>query len=188
MSWSSTGGTHYEVRQSTDGHAFGAPTTVLTTTLARVAEPGHAYRFSVRAIDAGGKFGAWSIGSTLDVRAIAQGSRLIDYDGRWARSTGERWWGGTAKHSSKAGSTATFTYTGRSFAWVGLTGSNRGKARVFVNGKRVATVDLHSKATHAQRIVWSASYASSAKRTVTIKVLGTSGRSRVDIDGFLVGS
>jgi hypothetical protein len=39
-----------------------------------------------------------------------------------------------------------------------------------------------------QRVVWSASYLSLARRTVVIKVLGTSGRPRIDVDGFLVGA
>jgi hypothetical protein len=51
-----------------------------------------------------------------------------------------------------------------------------------------ATVDLYSATTLRQRIVWSANYSTSATRTVTIKVLGTSGRPRVDVDGFIVGS
>jgi hypothetical protein len=66
--------------------------------------------------------------------------------------------------------------------------SNRGKAQVYVNGVLKATIDLYSATTLKQRIVWSANYSTSATRTVTIKVLGTSGRPRVDVDGFIVGS
>ena len=58
---------------------------------------------------------------------------------------------------------------------------------MYVNGVLKATVDLGSAITLKQRILWSANYTSSATRTVTIKVLGTSGRARVDIDGFIVG-
>jgi hypothetical protein len=96
------------------------------------------------------------------------------------------WWGGTARSSSTKGSTVSYTFTGRSIAWVGLKAANRGKANVYVNGVLNATVDLYSSTTLRQRIVWSANYSTSATRTVTIRVLGTFGRPRVDVDGFVV--
>ena len=65
---------------------------------------------------------------------------------------------------------------------------NRGKAQVFVNGVLKATVDLYSAATKKRVVVWSQTYTTSATRTITIKVLGTAGRQRVDVDGFIVGS
>jgi hypothetical protein len=80
----------------------------------------------------------------------------------------------------------TYTFTGRSVAWVGLKAPTRGKAQVYVNGVFKATIDLHSATPLKQRIVWSVNYTTSATRTITIKVLGTPGRPRVDIDGFLV--
>jgi len=64
----------------------------------------------------------------------------------------------------------------------------RGKANVYVNDVYKTTVDLYSATTLKQRVVWSANYSTSATRTITIKVLGTAGRPRVDIDGFIVGS
>jgi hypothetical protein len=88
----------------------------------------------------------------------------------------------------EGGSTASYTFTGRSIAWVSLKASNRGKANVYVNGVLKATIDLYSATTTKQLVVWSANYSTSATRTVTIKVLGTSGRPRVDVDGFIVGS
>jgi hypothetical protein len=120
------------------------------------------------------------------VTGISLSSSAVHYHGTWATSTSTTWWGGTARSSSTKGSTATFTFTGKSIAWVGLKAANRGKANVYVNGMLKATVDLYSATTLRQRIVWSANYSTSATRTVTIKVLGTSGRPRMDIDGFIV--
>ena len=57
-----------------------------------------------------------------------------------------------------------------------------------MNGVYKATVDLYSATTKKQLIAWSANYSTSATRTLTIKVLGTSGRPRVDVDGFIVCS
>jgi len=188
VSWTAASGLHFQIRQATDGHSFGSPTTLAGSSAVRTLAPGHTYRFSVRAVDSTGTFGAWTLGSSYRVTAVQQSSTAVHYHGTWANSTSTTWWGGTARSSSSRGSTATFTFTGKSIAWVGLKASNRGKAYVYINGVLKATVDLYSATTLKQRIVWAANYSTSATRTITIKVLGTSGRPRVDVDGFIVRS
>jgi hypothetical protein len=191
IAWSGTddrsGVDHYEIARSTDGGAYLAVTSsAVAPSIKQVLASGHAYRFRVRPIDAAGNVGLWTYGSTFRLTGVSQSSSAVRYAGTWATSTSTTWWGGTARSSSKAGSTASYTFTGRSIAWVGLKGLGRGKANVYVNGVLKATVDLYSATTQKQRIVWSANYATSATRTITIKVLGTSGRPRVDVDGFMV--
>jgi hypothetical protein len=177
----------YALSQSTDGHAYVSVSTTLTgTSLTRNLSTGHTYRFAIRATDKVGNIGAWAYGSTFKLTGVSQASSAVHYHGTWATSTSTTWWGGTARSSSTKGSTATFTFTGKSIAWVGLKAVNRGKANVYVNGVLKATVNLYAATTLKRRIVWSANYATSATRTVTIKVLGTSGRPRVDVDGFIV--
>jgi hypothetical protein len=180
----------YELAQSTDG----APYVTLTTTLQaivldRYLLPGHTYRFRIRAVDAAGNVGAWAYGATFKLSGVQQSSSAVHYHGTWATSTSATtWWGGTARASSAKGATASYTFTGRSIAWVGLKAATRGKAAVYINGVYKATVDLASATTKKQVVIWSGRWSSSATRTITIKVLGTSGRPRVDVDGFLVGS
>ena len=153
-----------------------------------LVSPGSTYRFRVRAIDRASNIGAWAYSATFKVTAYQQSSSRVRYSGRWSTSTSTSWWGGSAKSSTSKGSTASLTFTGRSIGWVALRGPTRGKAYVYINGVLKATVDLRSTSTLKQRVVWSAGYPTSATRTITIKVVGTSGRPRVDIDGFLVGS
>jgi hypothetical protein len=185
-----SGISRYELAQSTDGGAWTTVATALTSpTIDRLLAYGHTYRFRVRAIDQAGNVGAWAYGSTFRLTAVSQSSSSVRYRGTWVTSTSTTvWWGGTARSSSTRGSTASFTFTGRSIAWVGLKAANRGKAYVYINGVLKATVDLYSAATLKQRVVWSTTYSTSAARTIMIKVLGTTGRPRVDVDGFLVGS
>ena len=179
----------FELSQSTDGRAFTSVSTGLTTSsVIRNLAPGHTYRFRLRGIDRAGNVGAWMAGRAFTLRAISQSSAAVRYRGTWTTARSTTWWGGTARSSSTRGSTASYTFTGRSIAWVGLKSSNRGKAQIYVNGVLKSTIDLYSATTLKQRIVWSANYATSATRTLTIKVLGTTGRPRVDIDGFIVGS
>jgi beta-glucanase (GH16 family) len=177
---------HALVEQSTDGGAYaqiasqGAP-----WQRNRVASTGHTYRFRVRAVDGAGNIGAWSYSPSRRLYARSQSSPAVRYAGTWSMSTSAMWWGGTARSSSRAGATAKFTYKGKSVAWVAAKGVRRGKAKVYVNGVLKATIDLYASTTLKQRVVWAANYTTTATRTVTIKVLGTSGRPRVDVDGFV---
>jgi hypothetical protein len=69
---------------------------------------------------------------------------------------------------------------------VSAVGPDRGRAAIFVDGRRVATVDLRAATAGYARIVWARSWKTPALHTVTIRVLGTPGRPRVDVDGFVL--
>jgi hypothetical protein len=179
----------YELSQQTDGGPWATPVASSAASLFRNLASGHTYRFRARATDKSGNTGPWTYGIAFRLTGIQQTSSAIHYTGTWGTLTSSTsWWGGSAKTSTTAGSTATYRFTGRSFAWVGLTSPTRGKARVYVDGVLRATVDLYSAATVKQRILWSVNYATSAARTVRIQVLGTAGRPRVEVDGFIVAS
>jgi hypothetical protein len=191
LAWAGTdnlsGVARYELAQSVDGHAYTIVTTTLTQPVAyRNLPTGHTYRYRVRPVDRAGNVGGWVTGRGFTLRGVSQAKSSVHYRGTWATSTSTTWWGGTARRSSTKGSTVSYAFTGRSIAWVGLTGKGRGKARIYVNGVLKATVDLYSSTTHRQRYVWVTNYSTSATRTVLIKVLATSGRPRVDVDGFVV--
>src|SRR4029079_2511511 len=145
-----------ELSQSTDGRAFTSVSTGLTTSsVIRNLAPGHTSRFRLRGIDRAGNVGAWMAGRAFTLRAISQSSAAVRYRGTWNTSRSTTWWGGTARSSSTLGSTASYTFTGRSIAWVGLKSSNRGKAQIYVNGVLKSTIDLYSadKAEAAHRLV-----------------------------------
>jgi hypothetical protein len=179
----------YQVARSTDGGTYLPIATALAAPkITQILGSGHTYRFRVRSVDVAGNTGTWAYGSVIRLTGVAQSSASVRYAGTWATSTSPTWWGGTARSSSRAGSTASYTFTGKSIAWVGLKGVGRGKANVYINGVLKATVDLYSATTKKQVVVWSANYGTSATRTITITVLGTANRPRVDIDGFIVGS
>ncbi|HEV8281175.1 MAG TPA: LamG-like jellyroll fold domain-containing protein [Candidatus Limnocylindrales bacterium] len=183
-----SGADHFLWSQQTDGGPWSTPSTVSAPALKRLLVSGHTYRVAVKPIDRAGNVGAWAYGSTFRVTGVQQSAGSVHYAGTWATSTSITWWGGTARSSSKAGSTVSYTFTGKSIGWVSLKAANRGRAAIYVNGVLKATVDLYSATTKKQLVVWSANYSTSATRTVTIKVLGTTSRPRVDIDGFIVGS
>jgi beta-glucanase (GH16 family) len=176
-----------EIDQSVDGGPYARIGTRTSPWLwDRVVPPGHTYRYRVRGIDSKGNVGAWAYSPKTRIGAVSQSGSSMDYDGSWMSSTSTVWWGGTARSSSKGGSTLTFTFTGRSIAWISLEAPDRGKASVYVDGVLRETVDLQASSILRQRVVWSANYPTLDTRRVTIRVAGTSGRPRVDVDGFIV--
>jgi hypothetical protein len=97
---------------------------------------------------------------------------------------GSGYWGGADRFATARGATATIRLTGRSFAWVASRGPSRGTARVYVNGVLAKTVNLHASTVSKRRVVFATSWSTSATRTITIRVMGTAGHPRVDLDGF----
>jgi hypothetical protein len=56
---------------------------------------------------------------------------------------------------------------------------------VYVDGTRVATVDLRSSTTLYRNAIWTKSWSTSAKHTVKIVVVGTSGRPAITTDALV---
>lgn len=179
----------YELEQSTDGGAWTIISTTLTSpTATRTLTTQHTYRLRVRAVDKAGNLGGWATGATFRVSRYSESNPAIAYTGTWSTVSNPAYWGGATKKSTAAGAKASLTFTGRSIAWVARTGPDRGKAAIYVNGTQVATVDLYSASFHSQRVVWVGTWGASASRKVTIKVLGTSGRPRVDLDALVTAN
>lgn len=176
------------VERSVDGGTFVSIATSSLQDLTTVLSSGHNYQFRVRATDVDGNTSAWSVGPRFSVKSFQETSHMIAFDSGWTRYLNQAYWGGAEERASKAEAKATFTFTGRGFAWIGAVGPTRGKAQVYVDGVLVATVELHAASTAGKRVVFTRDWATSAHHTVVIKVLGTSGHPRVDLDAFLTSS
>jgi hypothetical protein len=65
-------------------------------------------------------------------------------------------------------------------------GPTRGQARVYVDGAYERTVDL-GRATSASRLIMVLrSWPVAGRHTLEIRVVGTAGRPRVDVDAFVI--
>ena len=87
--------------------------------------------------------------------------------------------------SATAGDRATFSFTGTNVAWIATKATNRGQARVYVDGVLTKTVDLFSATTSAQAIAYDRSWPQSGPHTIAVEVVGTAGRANVDVDAFV---
>jgi hypothetical protein len=176
----------YEVARQTDDGAWATIGATATGTLDVVLATGHEYQFRVRAIDRSGNRSNWAYGPTQRLIGYQETSSRIAYRGSWRTATGPSYAGGATKFASREGKQATLTFTGRQVAFAAPTGPSRGRARVYVNGGFVGTISLYAATAGPSRILGRWSWSTSARRTITIRVVGTSGHPRIDVDRFIV--
>jgi exopolysaccharide biosynthesis protein len=177
----------YEVEQRTaDGAWTPLARTPVTDRNVRVElVPGRQYRFRVRATDRAGNVGAWVGGTLFRLGAVQELSSAVVRGGHWTLRTSASFYGGRAISSETAGSSARIAFAGQEIAWISTVGPTRGAARVYVDGALVRTVDLWAKTAATQRIAFATSWSSAGRHTLEIRVVGTPGRPRVDVDAFV---
>ncbi len=190
VSWSASDATSgvagYQVEQSTDGGAWTrlSLSGPLVTSVARSLSPGHGYRFRVRAVDRAARWSGWRYGPVLGAGLHQESSAALAWSGTWSRYGVTGASGGAVRGSTQAGAKASFTASMRSVGWVAVRGPTRGQASVYVDGVLIRTVDLYASTIQPARIVFTRSWASTATHTVTVRVVGTSGRPRVEVDAY----
>lgn len=179
----------YELQRSVDGKAWAtmpkASATARSTTLTM---PGNrTYRFQVRAVDVAGNVGAWSTAGSFRLAVAQEATRALTFvKGTWSRTTSKSYDGGGARSTRTTGAIARFTFTGSSLAWVSARSPVRGAARVYVDRVLAGSVNTYQATTAARVMVFTRSWPTSARRTVEIRVVGTPGHPRVDLDAFVV--
>jgi hypothetical protein len=179
---------HYELARTTDGGAtWPTVSSSLTTRSAAVsAAASGTVRYRVRAVDKAGNPGAWAYGPTLSPRRVQQSSTAVKYGGTWTTVKSSSYSGGSTRYARVTGRWAAYKFTGRSIALVTTKSPSRGKVKIFINGVRVATVDLYRSSSQYRVLAWQRTWSTSGTRTIKVVVVGTSGRPRVDLDAFVV--
>jgi subtilisin len=193
VSWSGSDGggsgiAHYHVGRSIDGATY--RTVLRLNAAARLfAEwrlPGHSYRYRVLAWDHAANLGPAATGAAWGLRALHSTSTAVVYRGPWTTWMHSSAHGGGTRYSTTAGATATLRFTGRAVAWVAQLGRLSGSAQVYVDGRYVRTVSLYAAGAQPRRVVFAQHWASSGTHTISIRVAGTAGHPRVDVDAFLL--
>jgi hypothetical protein len=179
----------YELQRSVDGKAWAtmpkASPASRSTTLSLPRN--HNYQFQVRAVDMAGNVGEWRSAGTFRLAVAQESTRALSFvKGTWSATTSPSYDGGGARSTRTTGGIARFTFTGNGFAWVSARSPVRGAAGVYVNGVFSGNVDTFSSSSAARLMVFSKTWTSSARRTVEIRVAGTSGHPRIDLDAFVV--
>ena len=189
VSWAgkdaTSGIAHYTLYESTDGGGFSSLGTVTGKTKSLNLATGHTYRFEVSATDRAGNTSAAAAGKTYTLTLVQENASAISYSGGWTRQAVTGANGGDVEYATAAGKTATLSFTGTAVAWMTTEASNRGSATVSLDGKTAKTVSTTSTATKPAEIV-DVAKGTSGSHTLVIKVVGTSGHPRVDVDAFVV--
>ncbi len=126
------------------------------------------------------------VAATTATHQYSETSSKITYRGTWKSAGSSGYAGNAARYATRAGASATFAFSGSKVVWYGPVGPTRGNARVLVDGTYLKTVNLYARSFTARKVLFSKSWASGGKHTLTIEVLGTAGHPYVAIDGFTV--
>ena len=135
-----------------------------------------------------GRSGPASSRGWIDSRdqRLGETSAAIHYRGTWATARYAKYSNHRVKFATRAGATASMRFTGTGIAWVGPTGPTRGTARVWIDGKYVATVSLRRSDFHARQLLLARRFSTRGEHTIRITVI-TNGRP-VAIDELIVGT
>jgi hypothetical protein len=187
VSWPPAGvhATAYRLQEQVAGGAWSTVDTLPGTSLEGTVVPSSTtrrYRVVARYED--GISTLWGTGPSIRVVLGQQGTSAA-WRGAWGTRRSSAASGGSYRVTSDRGASTTYRFTGRSFAWVALTGPGYGRASVSVDGGKPVVVDLHRSSTTWRRIVFATSWSTSAAHRVRIECLGTARHPRIAVDGFL---
>jgi parallel beta-helix repeat protein len=147
---------------------------------------GHTYRARVKVKYSSGLWSGWSYSAASLVVRHQENTSAATYSGTWARVPSPSASADHLTYSYNAGAKASYTFTGRAFAWVAPKSSSRGSAKVSIDGAFVKNVSLYRTSSVSRYVVFYTSFASSGSHTITIEVIGTAGHARVDVDAFAI--
>lgn len=121
--------------------------------------------------------------SSNDTR-ISDSAKTISYRFAWSTAKFASYSGHQVRYATRTGASAEISFTGKGIAWVGPVGPTRGKARVYIDGKAVATVDLRRSTFQARKILFARALPAGAH---TFKIVVLSSGRPVAIDELIVG-
>lgn len=114
--------------------------------------------------------------ATLDKQSKRKG-----YHGTWTATKAKKSLGGTEQVTKKKKAYVTYKVKARSIGWVATKGKDRGKAAVYVDGHKVAVVNLYAKKTTYAQQVFTKTWSKAG--THTIKIVNLSSK-KVGVDAF----
>jgi hypothetical protein len=127
---------------------------------------------------------AWS--GSYQTRVFQESTVLAKYVGTWNRQQGDQFMGSYAAISTQAGAAVDFSFTGSAVSWIGPEGPNQGKARVYLDGRYVRTVDTYSRNPRPRESLFTALFSDVTDHTLSIHVLASTAGRVVTMDAFVV--
>ncbi|MEF9907020.1 N-acetylmuramoyl-L-alanine amidase [Streptomyces sp. P9-A2] len=179
LKWKATDGAALkEVRLTAPTAKTYGPT---ITSAQHTAKSATATKWSLKAYDQAGSTATASVTGTPVILQETSATK----SGKWTTKSSASYLGGKSYTSSTKNASLTWTFTGSSVAWVASRAATSGQAHIYVDGKKLTTVDLKSATAKYRDALWTKTWSTSAKHTVKIVVAGTSGRPAITTDGLV---
>jgi hypothetical protein len=180
----------YVVARQVNGGAW-STVTLASPTSASVTQSlrfGWTYRYRVRAVDRLGHSSAYVYGRPFRPSIVQQTSRAITSAWPWRTAWTSAASGGSLKYQPSSGADFTFTSSAASVGWVTVRGPTRTDSfAVWVDGKlKASDLRLTSPTTLYRRIGYVAEFWANGRHSITFESFGHIGRSRMDIDAFVL--
>jgi subtilisin family serine protease len=144
-------------------------------------------QFRVRARDGGANWSTYKSGAAFTL-GDPQGAPAIDFVRTWTSQTSGDFFDGSSRFSRLLDASAAHEFTGRQVAWIASRGPDRGRAKVFINGVLVETINLYAATRRHRQVVFITDPGVAETQTIMIKVISKGGQSsgtRVDVDAFI---
>jgi N-acetylmuramoyl-L-alanine amidase-like protein len=170
----------YDLARSVDGGPFSIIGTPTSNVAVAWLSPWHDYRFEVRGRDKAGNVGAWKAGPTFRAKLIQQTKPKVVFSGSTRSAASAAYSGGSERQLLAAGSAARLTFVGRSVSFVSTRDTNRGSARIYIDGVFVTTIDLSGSPAH-RFVAFTKAWGSAGTHTIRVVAVGTG---RVGVDAF----
>jgi hypothetical protein len=136
--------------------------------------------FTLIAIDAAGNTRTGSVTG----RTVLLPETAADRSGKWVAAKSTGYLDGAALASTTKNAALTWTFTGRSVAWIASRTTTSGQALIYLDGTKVGTVDLKAAATAYRQAVWTRNGLTAMTHRLKIVVVGTAHRPLVITDGI----
>ncbi|TLM73187.1 MAG: hypothetical protein FDZ70_07875 [Actinobacteria bacterium] len=140
-----------------------------------------------RGEDAGSAY-FYELEAPLVTQRYEQTAPQLAWVGAWSSVARTQLSAGSARCASGIGKSVTATFDGTGIDWIGARTTSAGKARVYLDGVLVATVDLYSNANRFGEVLYSVSGLDNGPHTLKIECFGSknpaSAGTNVWIDAF----
>jgi hypothetical protein len=178
------GSTAYSLARTTDGGsswtAIDHPSGTARSQASTLSN-GRATTVSVRGRSTTGASSAWAVSRKVTARLVQENASAISTSRGWERVRWTSASGGYRLVSSRKGAKVIYRFEGGQIGLVAARARDLGTAIVRIDGKLVATLNLHSSPSGVRQLVWTRSL-STGKHTISVQVRSGT----VVVDGFVV--
>ena len=147
---------------------------------------GRTYYFRVKAEDRAGNVGWSPVRKTI---VPYDQSRLIYKQAGFGNKflgRGSGYFLGTTWYSRWRGNRIVYKFNGQSVSLISARGPNRSKAKIYIDGRYVKTIDNYAYRTQVRQVVFHHAWRRPGTHYLKVVNLATPGRRRFDIDGLAV--